>query len=421
MKVYLETLGCRLNESEIETMARQFAGSGHQVVQDAAEAELCVVNTCAVTSDASRASRQRIRQINRAQPNAKVIVTGCYSQLSPSDVSALPGVTRIVDNLDKDRLVPLVLHEPMDAEPITLDYVPGTHGHTRAFVKVQDGCDNHCTFCVTKIARGAGRSRPTAEIVAEIQAMTTAGYQEAVLSGVQLGSYAERPGGLRDLIQAVLTDTDMPRLRLSSLEPWDLDESFFALWENPRLCPHLHLPLQSGCDATLKRMLRRTDQASYRALVNMARAAIPELALSTDVIVGFPGETDAEFAMSESFIAEMDFMKLHVFPYSARPGTAAARMRGQTDPQTRKARAERLRRLSDAGDRRYRERLRGRTENVLWESVIGATEDGWINTGLTGYYVRVYWTVPRILTNTVTPVTLGDLERDGLSVAKERV
>ncbi len=422
MKVYLETLGCRLNEAEIEAMTRQFAGSGAQIVDQAGEADMCVINTCAVTSDATRASRQRIRQINRAKPDAQIVVTGCYSELAAAEVGALPGVTRIVANQHKDRLVPIVLAdsiamaEPMDAEPLTLDYVPGAHGHTRAFVKVQDGCDNRCTFCVTTIARGAGRSRPIAEVVAEIAAMARAGYHEAVLTGVQLGSYGERAGGLRELIQAVLTDTDMPRVRLSSLEPWDLDEAFFRLWENPRLCPHLHLPLQSGCDATLRRMLRRTDQASYRALVEMARTAIPDLALSTDVIVGFPGETDDEFAVSEAFIAEMDFMKLHVFPYSPRPGTAASRMRGGVDAASRKLRGERLRALSEAGDRRFRETLIGRTAEVLWESVVGASEVGWVNTGLTGYYVRVYWTGPRVLTNTITAVTLGGSERDGLAV-----
>ncbi len=416
MKVYLETLGCRLNESEIESMARQFAGTGHEIVSQPDSADLCVLNTCAVTQDAVRSSRQRVRQINRAQPTAQIVVTGCYAHLSPAEVMALPGVGQVIDNTQKDRLVPLVLREPMDAEPIALDYMPGALGHTRAFVKVQDGCDNRCTFCITTVARGAGRSRPLDEVVAEIQAMAQAGYKEAVLTGVQLGSYGERAGGLRDLIHAILSDTDMPRIRLSSLEPWDLDETFFALWENPRLCPHLHLPLQSGCDATLKRMLRRTDQASYRGLIAMARAAIPNVALSTDVIAGFPGESDDEFAISEAFITEMDFMKLHVFPYSARPGTAAERMRNHVDVALRKTRAERLRTISEAGDRRYRERLSGRVSDVLWENVIGASEQGWLNSGLNGYYVRVYWTGPRVLTNALTPALLGGLERDGLSI-----
>lgn len=423
MKVYVETLGCRLNESEIEAIARGFVARGDQIVGEASEADLCVVNTCAVTADASKASRQRIRQLNRAQPNAQIIVTGCYSQLAQKEVAALPGVAQIVDNQDKDRLVPLVMHErpdPMDDEAIRLDtaYRPGTHGHTRAFVKVQDGCDNLCTFCVTRIARGTGRSRPIGEVVDEIQAMHAAGYQEAVLTGVQIGSYGERSGGLTELIRAILQDTDIPRLRISSLEPWDLDAAFFALWENPRLCPHLHLPLQSGCDTTLKRMLRRTSQAEYRALINMARAYIPNLALSTDVIVGFPGETDEEFALSEAFITEMDFMKLHVFPYSPRQGTAAARLRNQVDPKVARQRGEQLRALSESGEQRYRESLVGQTDTVLWENIAGATEQGWINTGLTRYYVRTYWTGSRILTNQLTHVQLGAPERDGLSITR---
>lgn len=423
MKVYVETLGCRLNESEIEAIARGFTQRGDQIVQDASEADLCVVNTCAVTQDASKASRQRIRQMNRANPDAQIIVTGCYSQLAPKEVSALPGVAQIVDNLDKDRLVPIVMHErpdPMDDEALRLDtaYRPGTHGHTRAFVKVQDGCDNLCTFCVTRIARGTGRSRPVAEVVQEIRGMHSAGYQEAVLTGVQIGSYGERHGGLTELIRAILQDTDIPRVRISSLEPWDLDEAFFELWQNPRLCPHLHLPLQSGCDATLKRMLRRTTQVEYRALIDLAREHIPNLALSTDVIVGFPGETDEEFAISEAFISGMDFMKLHVFPYSPRQGTAAARLRNQIDPKIARQRGERLRALSDMGERRYRQSLIGQTDEVLWESVTGATEQGWINTGLTRYYVRTYWTGQRVLTNQITHVQLGAPERDGLSIAR---
>jgi len=423
MKVYLETLGCRLNEAEIEAMARGFAGADHEIVQQPELADLCVINTCAVTADAARTSRNRIRAFNRASPNAQIIATGCYTQLAPDAVRAMPGVAAVVDNLQKDRLVPIALHEPtepMDAEPLAVDlqYRPGTHGHTRAFVKVQDGCDNLCTFCITRVARGPGRSRAVGEIVAEINAMGAAGYREAVLTGVQIGSYGERAGGLTDLLRTLLAATDMPRLRISSLEPWDLDAAFFRLWENPRLLPHLHLPLQSGCDAILRRMLRRTDQAGYRALVNMARGMIPDLALSTDVIVGFPGETAAEFAISRAFIEEMGFMRLHVFPYSPRPGTAAARMRGQVEPPLAKARGEILRSVSAQGERAHLARLANCPETVLWESVIGATEQGWINSGLTRTYARAYWTGPRVLTNEVTHVRLGTVERDGLAVAE---
>lgn len=442
MKIYLETLGCRLNEAEIEAMARGFAAAGHSIVSAAEQADLCVINTCAVTADASKTSRHNIRALHRAQPGAAIIVTGCYAELAQAQVADLPGVARLVPNAAKDDLVRTVLSslpalaassspeapviapaaigtaDPIDAEPITLDYVPGTHGHTRAFVKVQDGCDNECTFCITRVARGPGRSRPIADVVAEIQAMAAAGYQEAVLTGVQIGSYGEvqESGrhGLTALVRAILADTDIPRVRISSLEPWDLDEAFFALWADRRLCPHLHLPLQSGCDATLRRMRRRTSQAAYRDLVALARAAIPGLALTTDVITGFPGETPDEFAISEAFIAEIGFMKLHVFPYSRREGTPAARMRSHVDPQTARARAERLRAHSAVQERAWRAALIGTSAEVLWESVAGATEAGWINTGLTRDYVRAYWTGPRVLTNLITPVRLAAPDRDGL-------
>ncbi|RPI98028.1 MAG: MiaB/RimO family radical SAM methylthiotransferase, partial [Chloroflexi bacterium] len=289
MRVYLESTGCRLNQSEIETLARQFRQAGHTVVSSAADADLCVVNTCAVTHEATRSSRNLIRRLNRENDCAEIVATGCYAHLSPDVVKALPGVAQVVSNIDKERLVPLVLNldeAPFEREPLDRDLLPGAMGRTRAFVKVQDGCDNRCTFCVTTIARGAGRSRPVEDVIREVQALVLAGYQEAVLTGVHLGSYGHDRGerdGLARLVRALLAATDMPRLRLSSLEPWDLSPRFFALWQDPRLCRHLHLPLQSGCDATLKRMARRTSQSSFRALVDSARTQIPDLAISTDV------------------------------------------------------------------------------------------------------------------------------------------
>src|SRR5262249_1459661 len=201
----------------------------------------------------------------------------------------------------------------------------GAQGRTRAFIKVQDGCDRHCRFCVTRVARGKGRSRDLNEIVKEINELYDAGYQEAVLTGVHLGSYGHdlgQPDGLYRLLSVTLAETDIPRVRLSSLEPWGIAPGFFALWENPRLCRHLHLPLQSGCDTPLRRMSRRTSPAEFRAVVESARSHIRDLAIATDVIVGFPGETDEEFAISRAFIEEMSFADMHIFRYSKRPGTA---------------------------------------------------------------------------------------------------
>ncbi len=419
MKVHLRTLGCRLNQSEIDTIARQFRQQGHDIVNDPALADWMVVNTCVVTHDATRSSRHLIRELHRANAEAQITVTGCYAQLSPDDITVLPGVSRVVGNLEKNQLVEKVTGlpiEPFDREPTERDHLPGASGRTRAFVKVQDGCDNACTFCVTTIARGAGRSRPLPEVVDEIRYLLAIGYQEAVLTGVHLGSYGHDTGdplGLAHLVRAILSDTDIPRLRLSSLEPWDLSPDCFDLWDNPRLCRHLHLPLQSGCDATLKRMLRRTNQASFSALVNAARARVPDIGITTDVIVGFPGETDDEFAISQAFIEQMDFAGLHVFRYSKRPGTAAARMRGPVSEAVKKERSARLIALSEACERRFALRFTGHRLPILWEQVAGATEAGFVNVGYTDNYIRVRCIHPRVLTNHVIPARL-DAYADGL-------
>jgi threonylcarbamoyladenosine tRNA methylthiotransferase MtaB len=423
MKIYLRTLGCRLNQSEIDTMARQFRGQGHEIVDDPSLADQVIVNTCAVTQDATRASRHIVRDLHRANIDAQITVTGCYAHIANAEIEVLPGVARVVDNIAKDKLVEMVSGqpvEPFDVEPLSREGKLGLQGRTRAFIKVQDGCDNACTFCVTTIARGAGRSRPLLDIINEIRHLHNIGYQEAVITGVQLGSYGHDLGnseGLVQLVKSILSDTDIPRLRLSSLEPWDLSDTFFRLWENPRLCRHLHLPLQSGCDATLKRMLRRTNQKKYSTLVEAARQQVPDMRLTTDVIVGFPGETDKEFAISESFIQQMDFAGLHVFRYSKRPGTAAARMRNHLNEAVKKERSARLIAWSDQAKRRYAERFVGHTLPVLWEHVAGATEDGFINVGYTDNYVRVRAVHPRILTDQITLAQMEHYESDQMRVA----
>jgi threonylcarbamoyladenosine tRNA methylthiotransferase MtaB len=414
MKVHFRTLGCRLNQSEVDTMARQFQQQGHEITDDPALADQIVVNTCAVTQDATRSSRQLIRELARENVGGQITVTGCYAQIAPQDITVLPNVTRVVDNLSKDKLVEQVTGvpvEPFDHEPVSRDEIhPGASGRTRAFVKVQDGCDNACTFCVTTIARGAGRSRTTPDVVNEVRYLHSLGYQEVVLTGVHLGSYGHdlgNPNGLVELTRALLNDTDVPRVRLSSLEPWDLSPDFFDLWQNARVCRHLHLPLQSGCDATLKRMLRRTSQASFCALVSAARERISGVSITTDVIVGFPGETDDEFVISEAFIREMQFAGLHVFRYSKRPGTAAARMRNHVDEAVKKARSARLYALSTAMEEQFAAQFVGQTLPVLWEHVSGATEDGFINVGYTDNYLRVRAVHPRVLTNHVIDAHIG--------------
>lgn len=423
MKVHLRMLGCRLNQSEIDTMARQLEAQGHEIVEDAAVADEVIVNTCAVTRNASKDSRKLIRELYRSRPEAQINVTGCYAQISPEEISVLPGVGRVLDNRQKEHLVEHITGkkpEPYDTEPIERDQIPGTLGRTRAFIKVQDGCDNACTFCITTVARGEGRSRPADEIISEINHLHhTLGYQEAVLTGVHLGSYGHDLGdkaGLKHLVEAILRETDIPRLRLSSLEPWDLADGFFNLWENPRLCPHLHLPLQSGCDQTLKRMRRNTNQAAFRQLVQDARQHIPDVRITSDVIVGFPGETDDEFAISEAFIQEMDFAGLHIFRYSVREGTPAARMRGQVPNASKKERSARLHQYAEDAESRFIHRFMGKQRSVLWEQVIGSSEDGFINVGYSDNYIRVQATHPRVLTNLITDAELIT-STDGIATA----
>lgn len=412
-KVHLRMLGCRLNQSEIDMMARQFQQQGHEVVENPEEADWFVVNTCAVTQTATKSSRKLIRELNRANSQAQTTVTGCYAQIAPDDIQVLSGVERVIDNLGKDTLVEQLTGIPVekfDHEPLSRDLPIGASGRTRAFIKVQDGCDNACTFCITTVARGKGRSRAINDIIDEIRVLHEGGYQEAVLTGVHLGSYGQDFDAdidLKTLVNAILTDTDIPRVRLSSLEPWDLSPDFFDVWQNPRVCRHLHLPLQSGCDATLKRMRRNTSQAEFRELVGWARDRIDGLSITSDVIVGFPNETDDEFAQSEAFIQEMNFAGLHLFRYSRREGTPAARMRGHVTNAVKKVRSERLQALERTMGQRFAEGFTGQVLPVLWEQVAGATEDGFINIGYTDNYIRVRAIHPRVLSNLITPVEIG--------------
>jgi threonylcarbamoyladenosine tRNA methylthiotransferase MtaB len=404
-----------LNISEIESLARGFIAAGHQVVGPGEQAELCVLNTCSVTGVAARKSRQLARHLKRTNPSAVMVVTGCYAELEPGQVDAL-GVDMVVGNQEKEQIVELVtdyvqrVHPQLQVsnyQPATSDLqylYPGAR--TRAFVKVQDGCDNRCTFCIVTVARGAGRSRPANEVIAEVQGLVRAGYREVVLSGVHLGSYGHdlaEGRGLYNLVRRLLDESKVPRLRLSSLEPWDLDEDFFSLWENPRLGRHLHLPLQSGCDATLRRMARHTTTAGFAGLVRTAHAAVPGLSVTTDIIVGFPGETETEFSESLAFVEAMAFAKLHIFRYSRRAGTAAASMPGQVSPQVVTERSRRMHVLGDRLERAFRRRFVGRTMDVLWETD-EPNGDGLLWSGLTDNYLRVSAPGGPGLRNVVTPV-----------------
>jgi len=424
MKVYLASIGCRLNQSEIETMARQLLANGHEIVHEPALADKVIINTCAVTNEAARDSRKLTRRFHRQNDQAEIVLTGCYATVAPDDLALVEGAGQIINNRDKERLVQILdpqaeISQPaFDREPIMREFLGSHTGHTRAFVKVQDGCSNRCTFCVTTIARGESRSRRIGDVVAEIKALASAGYQEAVLTGVHMGSFGrdlDEGIVLADLVKTILQRTEIPRLRLSSLEPWDISPDFFSLWENPRMLPHLHVPLQSGSDKILRRMARRTTRADFRELLSDARRHIPELNLSTDLIVGFPGESEEEFRQSYEFVKEIGFSRLHVFTYSRRPGTVAAEMDGQVIKAVKK---ERVRRMIDLGGElslAFHRRYEDQTVNVLWETAVGADNKGlrWI--GYTDNYIRVRATGSNGLFNQVTPTQLSSAKPDGMS------
>jgi threonylcarbamoyladenosine tRNA methylthiotransferase MtaB len=417
MKIYLDTIGCRLNQSEIETMARQFRSAGHEIVASADSADMAVVNTCAVTNDAASVSRSKIRQIARAGVN-EIVATGCWTTLQPQRVIELPNVTRVVGNDRKDYLVSDVLNLPQesfDLEPISRKPLPGLHRRTRAFIKVQDGCDNQCTFCITTVARGEARSRTVADVILDIQSALAGGTKEIVLTGVHLGSWGYDFGShLTELIKAILRETDVPRLRLSSLEPWDLSPDFFSLWTDSRLMPHFHLPLQSGSESTLRRMARKTTPQSFRELVSAARGAVPDVAITTDIIAGFPGETEEEFAETLDFVKEINFAGGHVFTYSPRPGTGAARMKGQVKPELRKTRNHILTDALEESAKSYREKFVGRKMSVLWESTSEMGEWGWQMEGLTENYLRAQAFAPSPRWNELDEVLLHGCSGDKL-------
>ncbi|NJD58579.1 MAG: tRNA (N(6)-L-threonylcarbamoyladenosine(37)-C(2))-methylthiotransferase MtaB [Anaerolineales bacterium] len=420
MKIFLDMVGCRLNQSELESYARQLRLAGHTLAPNAESADMVIINTCMVTSAAASDSRQKIRQAAHAG-NDCIVVTGCLATLDPQEVTSLPGVVRLVDNFRKDDLVSQLFNIPpatfvdrfIQREPI-----PGTRLRTRAFIKVQDGCDNYCTYCITRLARGSSRSRPVQEIFADIQAALDGGAQEIVLTGVHLGSWGydfEKPAHLKDLIRKILDETHVPRLHLSSLEPWDLSAEFFHLWSDDRLCRHLHLPLQSGCASTLKRMGRKINPQAYSELVHQARQAVPGIAITTDIITGFPGESENEFSESLHFVDELKFAGGHVFTYSPRPGTAAAGLPDQVPIKFAKERNVLMRKVLQEGASEFCAQHLGQVVSVLWEKATPISEERWQLSGLSDNYLRVHAAHNAPTTNLIMKVKVVGIEQQGLS------
>ncbi len=395
MQIHLKTLGCRLNEAELETWAQAFQTKGHVITRDISTAQLVVINSCAVTQDAARKSRQLIHRIHRENPQAKLVVSGCYATLNADEAQNLLGVDLVVSNKDKENLVEKSLSEltfetmpAMATEPAEISLF--TRGRQRAFVKVQDGCRYRCTFCIVTVARGDEVSRSIADVILEINALHAQGINEVILTGVHLGGYGSDNGeNIVSLIQAILAQTDIPRLRLGSLEPWELNDEFFTLFDNPRLMPHLHLPLQSGSDAVLRRMARRCKTDEYEQILERLRK-IPNFNVTTDIIVGFPNETEEEWQESVDFIQRCGFGHIHIFTYSPREGTKAATLPNPVPHEIKKQRSEQLHRLAEEMKRAFYQQNAGEIFSVLWEGQREELPNGNVQVfGYTPNYLRV--------------------------------
>lgn len=374
MKVHLKALGCRLNEAELEQWSQNFRAGGHQIVADSPDADVVVLNTCAVTNEASAKSRRLINRLYRDNPAARLVVSGCYATLQSEQVADTLGVDLVVPNAEKDQLPQQVMQKfelPVMPNMATEPGESGLflRGRHRAFIKIQDGCRYRCTFCIVTVARGDERSRTEADIITEINQLHTQGIQEIVLTGVHVGGYgSDLPdSSLYTLVQRILAETDIPRIRFASVEPWDLPEDFFALFSNTRLMPHMHLPIQSGADSVLRRMARRCKTPEFSELVAQARRDVPGFNVTTDIIVGFPGETEEEWAQTLAFVEQTGFGHIHIFTYSEREGTKAARLPDPVPEPVRKQRSRELHQLSERLKQNWLQQQTGTTAAVLWE------------------------------------------------------
>ncbi len=434
------TLGCKVNSADSEAIAADFIAKGYVPAAQDETPDIIVVNTCTVTHWGDRSSRQAISRSRKDAPNAVIVATGCYASIDPSGLAAATSADLIIPNTEKDTIAekvtdynqPVTSHKADANTPhsVPMTILPHTAfpsaenpdilmarliGKTRAQIKVQDGCDNRCTYCIVPMARGNSRSRSIEDIIAFVRRKQEAGIQEIVLTGVHLGDYHTADGAdLGDLLQALLRETAVPRIRVSSLEPEDFQIAWLKIWENPRMCRHLHLPMQSGSNTILRKMARKYLRARYRDIIQAAYSAIPGLAVTTDIIVGFPSENDEDFAQTYELCQELEFAKIHVFRYSPRNGTAAARMRGKISSETMRDRSDALLALNDTLSEQFRRRFLGAETEVLWEA---RRPDGW--EGLTDNYIRVFWdetkaAVQGDMRHKITKMRLESLYEDGI-------
>lgn len=403
-KIAFYTLGCKVNQADTASMENLFLRSGHQLVSFDGEADVYIINTCVVTNTGQRKSRQTIHRAIRKNPNALIVVTGCYPQTAAEEVKSIAGVDMIIGNQDRAQIVQLVEERLAHRQTDTLDAVykltastafeemaaGDITDKTRAFLKIQEGCNQFCTYCIIPYARGPLRSRSLESIRTETQRLISAGFKEIVLIGIHLGCYGkENPDGptLYDAVKTVLDVPGVQRLRLGSLESVEVEPRLLTLMqEDARFCRHLHLPLQSGCDKTLQAMHRPYTTAKFKTLLADIKTKVPDIAITTDVIAGFPGETEADFETTCKFAESCGFSKMHIFPFSARKGTPAEKFAGAVTEAVKKERADILGKIDETMHKAFLQAMVGQTAEVLFEQPAG--EDYF--EGLTGNYQRVF-------------------------------
>lgn len=424
-RVAFTTLGCKVNQFETEIMEGLFKERGYEITTFDQVADIYVINTCSVTHLGERKSRQLIRRAIRLNEEAIVAVSGCYAQVSPEQIAAIEGVNVIVGTQDRQRIVDLV--EQIGSSKGTVNVVTNimnadhfediplfeTPGRTRAFLKIQEGCTNFCSYCIIPYARGPLRSRPLSSVTSEAEKLIGSGFKEIVLTGIHLGAYGRDADGninLVDAVKAVLGIEGLVQLRLGSLESIEISQDLIDIMKNDqRLCPHLHLPLQAGDDKVLSAMNRHYSLAEYRELVHSIQGSISDIGISTDIIVGFPGETLEMFENALQFVESMDFSRMHIFPYSRRTGTPAADYPDQVPEEEKKRRVQMMQELAERKAADFQQRFLKRELTVLFES-----EHEGVIEGLTGNYIRVYASGNNKVLGQLATVRLDKTYRDGL-------
>lgn len=400
-KVAFYTLGCKVNQYETEAMIESFETAGYEMVEYEEYADVYIINTCTVTNMGDRKSRQIIRRALDSNPDAFIAVVGCYSQISPDKVIEIPGVKLVVGTNERSKIVELVEYAMDKEEKINMVSdimevrefeemsIKNYKSRTRAFLKIQEGCDQYCTYCIIPYARGHIRSRKPESILDEVRLLAQNGFKEIVLTGIHVASYGRDLGGtsLIDIIERVHEEEGIERIRMSSVEPKTLSDEFIErLSKLPKICRHFHLSLQSGCDATLKRMNRKYTTEEYIRVVNRLREVFPDVAITTDLIVGFPGETEEEFRSTVDFVKKVGFSAMHVFKFSPREGTPAAGYKSQVTPQEKDARSHIIAEIAKASEEEYKNKFLNKKMDVLFEQKL---EDSSSYEGLTDNYIRV--------------------------------